>query len=184
MLNNDVLRRLRYSFELSDTKMISLFALADHKITRAQISSWLKKEDTSGYEECSDLMLAVFLNGFINEKRGKRDGEQPKPESYITNNLVFKKLRIALNLRDDDILSILKLVNLSISKHELSAFFRAPEHRQFRQCKDQVIRNFLHGLQLKYRPKPESDQKEDTAPKVPTKNTLSLSKPKFQWNQD
>lgn len=182
MVNNDILRRIRYTFDLSDNKMMSVFALADKKVSREEISDWLKKEDAPAFQECSDKILAIFLNGFIIDKRGKRDGPQPQAEDYLTNNLIFKKLRIALNFKDEDILSVLALVNLKISKHELSAFFRAPEHRQSRQCKDQVLRNFLHGLQVKYRPKDQalSPQPEK---KMISNKTLTAPKQKFQWKE-
>lgn len=150
MNNNDIMRRLRYSFDLSDSKMIRIFSLANHEVTRAQISDWLKKDDDPEYKEIHDNMLAIFLAGFIIEKRGKKESEQPKPEKRLNNNIIFRKLKIALNLKDDDILEILKLVDMGISKHELSAFFRKPDQDQYRPCKDQILRNFLHGLQIKY----------------------------------
>ena len=90
MLNNDVLRRLRYTLDLSDNDMIRLFASANRAVTRQQISAWLKKEEATGHEECTDRTLATFLNGLINDKRGKREGIQPSPENRLNNNLVFK----------------------------------------------------------------------------------------------
>jgi uncharacterized protein YehS (DUF1456 family) len=152
MTNNDILRRLRYTFNFSDSKMIALFGLADHLVTRAEISAWLKQDDDPDFKACNDVQLAIFLNGFINDRRGKREGQQPVPEKRLTNNVIFKKLRIALNLKSEDVLDILELAPLRISKHELSAFFRKPGHKHYRQCKDQVLRNFLKGIQLKYRP--------------------------------
>ena len=151
MISNDVLRRLRYVFDFDDTKMISIFAQADHDVTRAQISDWLKKEDDPTYQECTDTLLATFLNGLINEKRGKKEGPKPVPEEKLSNNIIFNKLKIALNLKAEDVLAILELTELRISKHELSAFFRKPGHKHYRECKDQILRNFLNGLQHKYR---------------------------------
>jgi uncharacterized protein YehS (DUF1456 family) len=151
MTNNDILRRIRYIFDLSDSKMIAIFNQADYEATREQISEWLKKDDDPAFKECSDTQLAIFLNGWINDKRGKREGAQPEPEKRLTNNIVFMKLRIALNLKAEDILEIMALANLRISKHELSAFFRKPGHKHYRECKDQILRNFLKGVQLKYR---------------------------------
>lgn len=150
MTNNDIIRRIRYTFNYNDAKMIEIFALAGLEITRAQMNAWLKKEDDPDFEELVDKPLATFLNGFIIEKRGKKEGEQPKPEKRLTNNAIFRKLKIALNLKDDDILGILELVDMRISKHELSAFFRNPEQEQYRECKDQILRNFVYGLQKKY----------------------------------
>ena len=151
MTNNDVLRRVRFVFDFSDSKMISLFALADYQVTREQVSDWLKKEEDPAYQKCNDRQLAIFLNGLINDKRGKKDGPQPEPESRINNNIIFRKLKIALDLKDDNILEIMALAQRQISKHELSAFFRKLGHKHYRECNDQILRNFLQGLQHKYR---------------------------------
>ncbi|MBD3749670.1 MAG: DUF1456 family protein [Sphingobacteriales bacterium] len=150
MTNNDILRRLRYTFELNDAQMIAVFASADSLVTRAQMSNWLKKDDDPEYIAIYDKDFAAFLQGFINLKRGKKEGEQPKIEKKLNNNIIFRKLKIALALKDEDIVEILDLVNFRISKHELSAFFRNPNQNQYRPCKDQILRNFVHGLQVKY----------------------------------
>ncbi len=152
MTNNDILRRIRYIFDFSDSKMIAVFGLGDLKVTRSQISDWLKKEDDPAFQELSDALLAVFLNGLINHRRGKKEGPRPEPEQVLTNNIIFRKLRIALDLKTDDIIEIMGRTDVRISKHELSAFFRKPDNRHYRSCKDQVVRNFLKGVQLKYRP--------------------------------
>jgi uncharacterized protein YehS (DUF1456 family) len=150
MTNNDILRRIRYTFNFNDSKMIAIFGQADHEVTREQISNWLKKDEDPAFQKCSDTQLAIFLNGLINDKRGKKEGPQPDPEHRLTNNIIFRKLRIALNLKAEDVLEIMDLVNFHISKHELSAFFRKPDHKHYRDCKDQILRNFLKGVQLKY----------------------------------
>lgn len=147
---NDILRRIRYTFEFSDSKMMEIFALAGYEITRAQISDWLKKDDDPAYKDLDDNHLSIFLNGFIIEKRGKKEGPQPIAEKRLNNNIVLRKLKIALDLKDDSILEILALADMRISKHELSAFFRKPDQEQFRPCKDQILRNFIHGMQVKY----------------------------------
>ena len=151
MTNNDILRRIRYTFDFSDSKMIALFGLADLDVTREQVSDWLKKEDDPAFQNCTDKQLAIFLNGLIIDKRGKKDGPQPEPEKRLTNNIVFRKLRIALDLKTEDVMKIMELADLRISNHELSAFFRKPGHKHYRECKDQILRNFLKGMKLKYR---------------------------------
>ncbi|WP_167632363.1 DUF1456 family protein [Mariprofundus ferrooxydans] len=152
MINNDILRRIRYAFDFDDAKMMALFALADCNVTRAQISDWLKKDDDPAFQPCSDVELATFLNGLINDRRGKREGVKPVAEQRLNNNIIFRKLRIALNLQDDDILTMMNRVGVRLSKHELSAFFRKPGHQHYRDCGDQILRNFLAGMQLSYRP--------------------------------
>lgn len=151
MNNNDVLRRIRYTFDYSDPKMLEIFALAGHVVTREQLSGWLKKEDDPEFQACIDTELASFLNGLINERRGKKEGVQPEPEQRLTNNIIFRKLKIALDLQAEDVVEILALAGVEISKHELSAFFRKPGHKNYRGCQDQILRNFLKGMQLMYR---------------------------------
>lgn len=152
MNNNDILRRLRYILDFNDNKMIEVFKSAECEVSREQVSAWLKKDDDSSYQECSDIKLATFLNGLINFKRGKKEGAQPQPETKLTNNIIFMKLKIALNLKAEDVLEILGLADVQISKHELSAFFRKPSHKHYRVCQDQILRNFVKGMQRKYRP--------------------------------
>jgi len=151
MIANDCLRRIRYILDLDDTSMINVFSEGQQKVTREQVSAWLKKEDDPGYVDCDGTIFTAFLDGLINQKRGKRDGRQPKSETRLNNNGIFRKLKIALNLKADEILSILSSVDVNISKHELSAFFRRTNHKHYRECKDQILRNFLKGLQIKYR---------------------------------
>ncbi|MDD5758813.1 MAG: DUF1456 family protein [Desulfobulbaceae bacterium] len=151
MINNDILRRIRYTFDFSDSKMIELFRLAGCQVTRAQVSDWLKKEDDPAFQKCSDTLLAIFLNGLIVDRRGAKEGPQPAAEQRLTNNIILTKLKIALGLKAEDILEIMALTEVHVSKHELSAFFRKPQHKNYRDCKDQILRNFLQGIQLKYR---------------------------------
>lgn len=155
MTNNDILRRIRYTFDYSDSKMISLFALAGETVSREQISDWLKKDSHEDYKGLKDYLLATFLNGLINDKRGVKEGEPAPIEKELTNNIILRKLRIALNYVDDDMLNVMALAEFRISKPELTAFFRRPGHKHYRICKDQILRNFLQGLQIKYR-----DEKE------------------------
>jgi uncharacterized protein YehS (DUF1456 family) len=159
MTNNDILRRIRYVFDYGDEKMISIFGLADRVVTRAEVSDWLKQDDAPTFQVCQDRDLATFLNGLINEKRGKADGPPRVPEEQLTNNIILTKLKIALALKSDDMIEILGLAGFTVSKHELTALSRKPGHKHFRECQDQLLRNFLKGMQLKYRPaEPDADE--------------------------
>jgi uncharacterized protein YehS (DUF1456 family) len=151
MDNNDIFRRLRYIFNFSDDQIIMIFGLADLVVSRAQISDWLKRDDDPTFRQLDDRQLATFLNGLITHKRGAKEGPKPIPEKRLNNNIVFRKLKIALNYKDTDILEIFKSVDLRIGKPELTAIFRNPKQKQYRVCKDQFLRNFLNGLQQKYR---------------------------------
>jgi len=164
MTNNDILRRIRYIFDFSDAKMITIFGLVDHPVTQGQIEAWLKKDADPAYQKCSDTQLAIFLNGLINDKRGKKKGPQPEPEKRLTNNIIFRKLKIALNLKAEDVLAMLALAGMRISKHELSAFFRRPDHKHYRDCKDQILRSFIKGMQLKYRARKTEEKNKGPRP--------------------
>ena len=152
MTNNDIFRRIRYTFDLKDNTIVKIFALADVSVTQEQVTAWLKKDEDDAFVTMKNKELASFLNGFISFKRGKREGPQPEPESQLNNNMVFQKLRIALNMKAEDILEVFEQVGLPLSAHELSAFFRKPSHKNYRECKDQMLRNFLMGIQLQLRP--------------------------------
>lgn len=152
MDSNYILRRLRYTFDLDDSTMITIFRFGGHKTTRKEISDWLKKDDDPDFKQCSSEKLAFFLNGFITNRRGKKDGTKREPEKVLSNNNIFMKLKIALNLKSEDILGIMETADFRISKHELSAFFRRKGHKHYQECKDQILRYFLKGLQLQYRP--------------------------------
>lgn len=151
MTNNDVLRRLRYTFDFTDDKMISLFQEANTKVTRAELSNWLKSDDDKEFQKIGDTYLAAFLNGLIVSYRGKRNGKEPENEGTLTNNDVLKKLKIAYKLKSEDIIELYKLADKTVSQTELSSFLRRPSHPKYKELMDQYLRNFLLGLQLKYK---------------------------------
>jgi len=154
MTNNDILRQLRYILNISDSTMIEIFKLTDHEIEQSNLTGLLKKEDEEGFVNCSDDVLRYFLDGLILHKRGRKEikpGETRKPDSRLTNNTILKKLRIALELKEDDMLGILKLADVDISKSQLTALFRKEGHKNYKECGEQFLRKFLKGLSIRYR---------------------------------
>lgn len=151
MTNNDILRRIRYTLDLNDASMIEIFGFGDFIAKRSDVSDWMKKEDDPLYVDLSDQHLASFLNGLIVQRRGKREGVQMVAEKELSNNLILRKLKIAFDLKTDDIIELFNLVDKKLSPHELSAFLRSPEQKQYRVCNDQYLRNLIHGLQVKFR---------------------------------
>jgi uncharacterized protein YehS (DUF1456 family) len=154
MINNDVLRAIRYMLDLSDAKVVEITHLADANfpIAKEDVQAFLKKEEEPGYVECSNAVLAHFLDGLVLHRRGRDENLPPRPvEKRVTNNVVLKKLRVAFELKDVDMHQILEAAGFPISKPELSALFRQPDHKNFRLCGDQLLRNFLKGLTLRLR---------------------------------
>lgn len=151
MTNNYFIRRTQYIFSLKAKKMIEIFKSVGIDVTFDQVVGWTRRDEDPEVVLMEDNLLASFLNGFIIEKRGKKDGPLPVPEDKMNNNLVLRKFRIALDMKDTDMLEIFRLSHTQISKHELSSFFRKKDHRNWAYCKDQFLRNFFHGLQAKYK---------------------------------
>ena len=153
MNNNYIFRRLQNIFNLDNKMIIEIFNFTNLKVDNEQITNWLKNVDDPGYLKFGDHQLAPFLNGLIDYKRGKKEDSVPKTTRRLNNNIIFTKLKIAFNLKADDILEIMSLADYPIRKLELSAFFRNPENKHYRECKDEVLEGFFSGLESKYCPK-------------------------------
>jgi len=145
--NNDVLRSVRYLLNVGDGALADIVRLAGGEVSNAEMAAFLKSEDEPGYQPCGDQVMAHFLNGLVIHKRGKDPSRPPQPlELPITNNTVLKKLRVAFELKDSDIASLIEKSGLRVSKAELGAFFRRPDHRNYRDCGDQFLRNLLKAM--------------------------------------
>ena len=153
MIHNDVLRRLRFALAINDTAAIGIFKMVDYDMDIEYLHAIMKKEDEEGYLPCRDKIIALFLDGLIIKNRGKQEGQMPRvleAGERLSNNEILRKLRIAMSYKDEDMIDVLKLANFRMSKGELSAFFRKPDHRNFKPAGDQVVRNLLQGMVKKY----------------------------------
>jgi len=154
MTNNDIFRRLRYALDLSNPTVIAIFKLAGRDVDQSEVIALLKREGEAGFQECDGALLENFLDGLIALKRGKREGEAaPAPASgnQLGNNEILRKIRIALELKEADMLAVLKLAGFPTAKSELTALFRTKGHENYKECGDQLLRNFLKGLTLRLR---------------------------------
>ena len=146
MINNDVIRALRYILKVSEFQLVEIAELGGGVVTQSQMNAYMKAEDEPGFEPCPQNLMARFLNGLIIFKRGKDESRPPLAPELPNNNVVLKKLRVAFSLKDDDIVQLLEGVGFKISKTELSALFRKEGHPNYRVCGDQLLRNFLKAL--------------------------------------
>lgn len=152
MINNDVIRSVRYILDIRDSDLVNILKLADMQVPLLDIQDFLRNEEDPNYLECEDGVLAHFLDGLIFYKRGKDESRPPMPMEFpMTNNIVLKKLRVAFELREDDVLGILEEAGIRVGRAEISAFFRRKGHQNYRECGDQFLRNFLKGLALRLR---------------------------------
>lgn len=150
MTNNDVLRSIRKMLDINSATFAEILALDNMQISRAEINNFLQSDEHPDYILCPDGIMASFLDGLIFYLRGKDETRPSMPKELpITNNLVMKKLRVAFQLKEEDMLEIFKSVDFRFSKSELSAILRKRGHDNYRPAGDQVLRNFLKGLTLK-----------------------------------
>ena len=128
------------------------------ELTVLDVVDLLKNEEDEGFVECPAETIHAFLDGLILERRGPSDGPAKKfSTATINNNTVLRKLRIAFEMKDTDMIATMKSVEFSVSKGELSALFRTPVHKHFMKCGDQFLRNFLKGLTHRFRPKTKGE---------------------------
>jgi uncharacterized protein YehS (DUF1456 family) len=165
MNNNDSLIRIRYALDLKDQEMVTIFEMGGQQFTLEDVQKLLvksmfhdedsDKESDEDYIACDDLTLDSFLNGLITYKRGPQDSKDSsssvKPIKENMNNVLIKKLKIALSLTSDDMHAIFEMAGITVSKSELSAVLRKVGHRNYKECGDRYVRNFLKGLTIKFR---------------------------------
>ena len=155
MTNNDFLRRLRYALNIKDNVMVQIFKKGNIVLTREDVIDYLKKDIDEGFKKLNNNDLIAFLDGLIIQKRGEKEDGTPVPQVKVTknnlNNILLRKLRIALSFKSYDMIKIFKLGGVEISEGELSALFRSEDHKNYKECGDKYIRVFLKGLTEFYR---------------------------------
>lgn len=153
MTHNDLLRRLRYALDLSDSELLRLLDLGGRPTDAATLSTWMARDEDPAFAPLPDAALSAFLDGLVTDRRGPRDPAAPaRPaEEQLDNNGILKKLRIALELQEGAMLEVLRLGGMTLSPSELGALFRRPGHKHYREAGDQLLRNFVKGLTSKLR---------------------------------
>ena len=147
MTPNDALHRIQTALHLDPEAMIAIFALEGTTVTSEHLVAITARPDSDGAELCSYEELGTFLDGLIHLKRGAITNPPPDDaEIILDNNLVLKKLRIALKLRDPEILIIFGLAEREISISQIKDMFRNPTHAKYRPCSDAVLNDFLIGV--------------------------------------
>jgi len=151
MANNELLRSIRDALALDTVTMIQIFRAAGREVGASAIDAFLKREDEDDYIPCSNPIMGFFLDGLIIHKRGHKEGSPApaQPLAELGNNTILKKLRIALDLKEEDLIGIFGLAGTVMTKHELTALFRKPGHKHYKECTDQLLRGFIKGVALR-----------------------------------
>ena len=166
MQANDVLRRVRYALDLRDAELADMINHAGDTVSPGQTRLLLLPEDDDNAVECSASRLEQALDGLIIARRGPRDPSKPAPvpdPNGLTNNAILKKLRIAVQYREKDMLEAIEAGGLTLSPSELGALFRRPDNKHYRPVGDQLLRAFFKGLALRERSQDTDTDTDRTA---------------------
>ena len=147
MKTNDILYKIQKALNLSQKEMLEAYKLADYNMDAAHLDSLLKRRQDEGSKLCSYEELGVFLDGFVILKRGPSPKKKNEDEAIeLTNNLILKKLRIALELKEAETEIIFSLGEAELSKQQLASLFRKEGHKNFKECSNELLMAFLDGL--------------------------------------
>jgi len=148
---NEILYRIYKALGLSIEEMLEAYHLAEYPMQRAHLEALLKRRQDKGFKVCSYEELGVFLDGLIILKRGpspKKADDDALVE--LTNNLILKKLRVALQLKEPDTEVVFNLADVMLTKQELKSLFRSENHKNFKACSNELLMAFLEGLDEYY----------------------------------
>ncbi len=147
MTHNHVIKEIIKALDIDEATLLQIFRLSDPEVTPEDVADLLKNEAEPGFVLCSDAGMELFLDGLIIYKRGPSDKKgESKPVSAMSNNAILKKLRIALELQDEAMLTLFDSVGVTLSKSELTPFFRQEGKRNYRRCSDKMLSSFLKAL--------------------------------------
>ncbi len=149
MTYNEIIKRLRYILDVDDEVLLECFRLAGAVIAMDQLKQFFLVESDEQYQHCSDELFTLFLDGLITLRRGPSD--KPRNAVALDNNVILKKVRIALELEARDIDNAFMLADVDISPHEISAMFRKPGTKHYAECSDHILERFFSGLSLYFR---------------------------------
>ena len=147
MNTNDVLYKIKNALKLSSEDILKAYELEAYNMDKTHLDALLKRRQEKGSKLCSYEELGVFLDGLVTLKRGPSPKKADTSESVeLTNNLILKKLRIALELKEAETEIIFSLGEAELSKQQLASLFRKEGHKNFKECSNELLMAFLNGM--------------------------------------
>jgi len=144
---NQILTAMITPLKLSTEEILEIYRLGELPMTEARLTSLLHAEGDRDFKPCSYEELGAFLDGLILFKRGPSPKKTNSNEIIpLTNNLILKKLRIALELKEPELEIIFALGEAELSRQELKSLFRKEGHKNFKTCPHALLMAFLEGL--------------------------------------
>jgi len=147
MQPNDVLFKIKKALSLETEEMIKAYALADFEMTEERLESIIKRRQDKGFEEATFEELGVFLDGLVLLKRGPSDKVANEDDVVeLTNNLILKKVRVAMELKEPELVILFALAEVELTKRQIGSLFRKEGTKNFKACSDELLNAFLEGL--------------------------------------
>jgi len=144
---NDILFRITKALSLTTDDLVKLYALAEYDISEERIESILKRRQDKEYKEAGYEDLGLFLDGLVLFKRGISDRVAKEDDVVdLTNNLIMKKLRVALELKEPELVIIFALADTALTKRQIGALFRKEGTKNFKSASDELLMAFIEGL--------------------------------------
>ncbi len=147
LTTNEILYRIQKALSLTTEDILKTYKFEGYTMEPAHLEALLKRRMDKGFLQCSYEELGIFLDGLVTLKRGESPKNRNDDEAVeLTNNLILKKLRIALELKEAEIEIIFGLADITLSKQQLKSLFRKEGHKNFKSCSNDLLMSFLEGL--------------------------------------
>jgi len=144
---NDILFKIKTALSLTDKEIIESYHLVGLEMSQERLDSILKRRQDKGYSEATYEELGLFLDGLVALKRGEPSTKRNEDEVVeLTNNLILKKLRVAMNLKESELIIIFALAELPLTKRQIGSLFRKEGGKNFKACSDELLLTFIEGL--------------------------------------
>lgn len=143
---NEILYRIQKALNLTNTEIVEAYKLESYGMKESHLESLLKRRQDKDFMLCSYEELGVFLDALVTLKRGPSPKKQNDEEVELTTNLILKKLRIALELKEAETEIIFGLADVELSKQQLASLFRKEGHKNFKECSVELLMAFIEGL--------------------------------------
>ena len=144
---NDILFKIKTALSLDNKSIIEAYALVNYEMSEEYLVNILKKHQDKGYEEATYEELGLFLDGLVILKRGPSD-KVPTEDDVVelTNNLILKKIRVAMELKEAELVILFALAEVTLTKRQIGSLFRKEGTKNFKACSDELLMAFLDGL--------------------------------------
>ncbi len=144
---NDILFKIKTALSLDNKTLLKAYALVEYEMSEERLENILKRHQAEGYEEATYEELGLFLDGLVILKRGEPTTPSNDDEVFeLTNNLILKKLRVAMELKEAELIIVFALAEVNITKRQIGSLFRKEGGKNFKVCSDELLLAFLDGL--------------------------------------